>query len=92
MALSAPELLTAAHDLSRFDCGKTSLNDWLHRRALPNQEKGFTVVPTKVYFRDGRVKVELALAKGKELRDKRRDAAARDARREIERELKSLRR
>jgi SsrA-binding protein len=69
----------------------------LHRREIERlasgvAEKGFTVVPTKVYFRDGRVKVELALAKGKELRDKRRDAAARDARREIERELKSLRR
>ncbi len=49
-------------------------------------------MPTRLYFRDGRVKVELALARGKELRDKRRDIAARDARRQIERELKSLRR
>ena len=69
----------------------------LHRKELERlsssvAEKGFTVVPTKVYFRDGRVKVELALARGKELRDKRRDIAARDARRQIERELKSLRR
>jgi SsrA-binding protein len=55
------------------------------RRASP-------VVPTRLYFRDGRVKVELALARGKELRDKRRDIAARDAQRQIERELKSLRR
>ena len=43
-------------------------------------------------IRDGRVKVELALARGKELRDKRRDVADRDARRQIERELKSIRR
>jgi len=64
----------------------------IERLASGVAEKGFTVVPTKVYFRDGRVKVELALARGKELRDKRRDVAARDARREIERELKSLRR
>jgi SsrA-binding protein len=69
----------------------------LHRREIERlaagvAEKGFTLVPTKLYFRDGRVKVELALAKGKELRDKRRDIAARDARRQIERELKSLRR
>jgi hypothetical protein len=50
-------------------------------------EKGFTVVPTRLYFKGGRVKVELALGLGKELRDKRRAVAARDARREIEREL-----
>jgi SsrA-binding protein len=41
-----------------------------------------------MYFKDGRVKVELALAKGKETRDKRRDLAERDARRQIERALK----
>jgi len=69
----------------------------LHRREIERlsaavAEKGFTLVPTRLYFRDGRVKVELALARGKELRDKRRDVADRDARRQIERELKSLRR
>ncbi|MFL5942936.1 MAG: SsrA-binding protein SmpB [Gaiellaceae bacterium] len=69
----------------------------LHRREIERlaagvAEKGFTLVPTRLYFRGGRVKVELALARGKELRDKRRAVAARDARREIERELKSLRR
>jgi SsrA-binding protein len=68
----------------------------LHRRELDRlasgvAEKGFTLVPTRLYFRDGRVKVELALARGKELRDKRRDIADRDARRQIERELKSAR-
>ena len=69
----------------------------LHRREIERiyaqvREKGFTVVPTRVYFKDGRVKVELALARGKELRDKRRDIAARDAKRQMERELKSVRR
>jgi SsrA-binding protein len=69
----------------------------LHRREIDRlsaavAEKGFTLVPTRLYFRDGRVKVELALARGKELRDKRRDVADRDARRQIERELKSIRR
>ncbi len=69
----------------------------LHRREIDRlasgvAEKGLTLVPTRLYFRDGRVKVELALARGKEQRDKRRDIAARDARRQIERELKSLRR
>jgi SsrA-binding protein len=55
------------------------------------QQRGLTLVPTKLYFKDGRVKVELALARGKEARDKRRDLAERDARRQIERELKSRR-
>jgi predicted N-acetyltransferase YhbS len=44
MALSAPEPLTAAHDLSRFACGKPSLDHWLKSRALSNQQKGFTAV------------------------------------------------
>jgi SsrA-binding protein len=69
----------------------------LHRREIDRmygqvRERGYTVVPTRLYFRDGRVKVELALARGKEVRDKRRDIAARDAKRQIERELKSARR
>jgi SsrA-binding protein len=55
------------------------------------QQRGLTIVPTKLYFKGGRVKVELALARGKETRDKRRDLAERDARRQIERELKSRR-
>jgi len=69
----------------------------LHRREIDRlygqvRERGFTVVPTRLYFKHGRVKVELALARGKEVRDKRRDIAARDAKRQIERELKSVRR
>jgi GNAT superfamily N-acetyltransferase len=44
VALSGPELLTAAHDVSQFSCGKPSLDRWLKMRALSNQEKGFTAV------------------------------------------------
>jgi len=44
MPWSFPEPLNVAHDLSRFSCGKPSLNHWLQTRALSNQEKGFTVV------------------------------------------------
>ena len=44
MPLSAPELLTARHDLTRFACGQPALDHWLKTRALANQEKGFTVV------------------------------------------------
>jgi len=69
----------------------------LHRRELNAlygqlREKGLTLVPTRLYFKDGRVKVELALAKGKVGRDKRRDIAERDAQREVERALKSRQR
>jgi SsrA-binding protein len=55
------------------------------------KEKGLTLVPTRLYFKNGRAKVELALAKGKDVRDKRRDIARRDADRQIERALKSRR-
>jgi GNAT superfamily N-acetyltransferase len=44
LSLSAPEPLTAAHDVSAFSCGKPSLDHWLKTRALSNQEKGFTAV------------------------------------------------
>lgn len=44
MALSAPEPLTAEHDVSEFSCGKPTLDHWLKTRALANQEKGFTAV------------------------------------------------
>src|SRR5205814_503246 len=44
MTLSAPELLTDAHEVSEFSCGKPSLDHWLKTRALSNQRKGFTVV------------------------------------------------
>jgi SsrA-binding protein len=52
------------------------------------REKGLTLVPTRLYFKNGKVKVELALARGKESRDKRRDIAKRDAEREMERAIK----
>jgi SsrA-binding protein len=54
-------------------------------------EKGVTLVPLRVYFKDGRAKVELAVAKGKRAYDKRRTIAERDAKREAERVLKGLR-
>ncbi len=48
------------------------------------QQKGLALVPLKIYFKNGRAKMALALAKGKKLYDKRDDMAARDAKREIE--------
>lgn len=52
------------------------------------QQKGLTLVPLKLYFKHGKVKVELGVAKGKKLYDKRDDIASRDAKREIDRRLK----
>jgi SsrA-binding protein len=68
----------------------------LHRREIDSlygmiREKGLTLVPTRLYFKNGRVKVELAVARGKETRDKRRDIADREAKRSMERALKSRR-
>ena len=94
--------LVGAH-ISVYDQGNRENHDpdrprklLLHRKELDSlygkvRERGFTLVPTRLYFRDGRVKVELALARGKDVRDKRRDIAERDARRQMERALKSRR-
>ena len=51
-------------------------------------EKGYTLVPLQVYFRGSLVKVELGLAKGKKLYDKRQDIATKDQKREAEKEFK----
>jgi SsrA-binding protein len=65
----------------------------LHRREIDRlssrvQEKGYTIVPTQLYLKDGRAKVEIALAKGKKLHDKRQTIAERDSKRQVERALK----
>ena len=68
----------------------------LHRSELDAlrgkvQEKGLTLVPTRLYFKNGRVKIELALARGREKGDKRRAIAERDAQRDIDRALRRRR-
>ena len=65
----------------------------LHRHEINKMqgriaEKGYTLVPLQVYFRDSLVKVEIGLAKGKKLYDKRQDIAKKDQRREAERDFK----
>ena len=65
----------------------------LHRQEInrllgKTREKGFSLVPLKVYFARGKAKVELALASGKKLYDKRQDLAERDAKRDMERALR----
>jgi SsrA-binding protein len=65
----------------------------MHRREIERlvgktAERGLTLVPTRIYFKGPRAKVELALAKGKEGRDRRREIRDRDLRREVERDYK----
>lgn len=60
----------------------------INRMAGKISEKGYTLVPLQVYFKDGLAKVEIGLAKGKKIYDKRQDIAKKDQRREAEKELK----
>jgi SsrA-binding protein len=65
----------------------------LHRREINRlwgrvRERGYSLVPLKIYFKDARAKVEIALAKGKRLYDKRQAIARKSSRREIERTMK----
>ena len=66
----------------------------MHRREIDKllskiKEKGFTLVPLQVYFKGSLVKVEIGLARGKKLYDKRDDIAKKDAKREMERSFKA---
>jgi SsrA-binding protein len=60
----------------------------IHRLAGKAQEKGLTLIPTRMYFSKGKAKVELGLAKGKKLHDKRQDIKRRSAQRDIERAMR----
>src|SRR5580765_5309356 len=69
----------------------------LHKKEIDSmigkvRERGFTIVPTRMYFKNGRAKIEIALARGKDTHDKRRDISKRDADRQIQRALKESRR
>ena len=92
--------LVGAH-ISAYEQGSIGNHDpdrdrklLLHRREIASligkvEQRGLTLIPTRLYFKDGRAKVELAVARGKERVDKRRDIARRDADRQIERALKA---
>ena len=94
------EMLLYNMHISPYDFGNRFNLDPLRPRKLllhkeeirrlygKTREKGLTLVPLRFYLKRGKVKVELALAKGKKLYDKREDMAARDAKREIEREFR----
>ena len=94
------ELLVKGLHISPYDHGNIFNHDPLRSRRLllhraeinkligKVKEKGYALVPLKLYFKHGLVKMELALAVGKKLYDKRQDMAKRDAKREMERALK----
>ena len=90
--------------ISPYDFGNRNNHDELRERRLllhkkeiaklhsKLKEKGLTLIPTKLYFVGNLVKVELALAKGKKLFDKRESAAAKDAKRQMDRAFKEKQR
>ena len=96
----APELFLVNAHISPYEQGNIWNHDplrprklLLHRHEIERiagrvHERGYTVVPTRMYFKGGRAKVEIGLARGKKLYDKRRDLARRDAQRDMERELR----
>jgi SsrA-binding protein len=68
----------------------------LHRREIDRlkeglEQKGLTIIPLRLYWKNGRAKIEIALARGKKLHDKRDDAAKREADREMERAARRAR-
>lgn len=99
----APELFLVGAHISIFEQGNIWNHDplrvrklLLHRHEIERlaqrvRERGYSIVPTKIYFKDGRAKVEIGLARGKKLFDKRDTLAKRDAQRDIDREVKERR-
>ena len=91
--------LLNAH-INVYDHGNINNHDPLRRRKLllnkseirklekAVHEKGNTIIPLRFYFKQGIVKVEIAIAKGKKVYDKRRDIAQKDAERELDRKIK----
>ena len=63
----------------------------IRKLLIASQVDGYSLIPLQLYLKDGLVKLELAVAKGKKLYDKRSDIAGRDAKREMERRLKEAR-
>ncbi len=90
--------------ISSYEQGNIFNHDPLRKRKLlmhkaeiaklfsKSRERGFTIIPLKLYFKHGRAKMEVALASGKHNYDKRQDLHAKTARREVERALKDRQR
>ena len=96
------EMLLVGMHISPYDQGNIFNKDpfrtrklLLHKREIRklnslSQTDGYSLIPTRLYIRDGLVKVELAVAKGKKLYDKRHTMAERDAQREMDRRRQSV--
>lgn len=99
-AVQNGELFLKQMHISPYDRGSFSNRDPLRPKRLlmhkkeimmllgKTQQAGYALVPLSVYFRNSRVKVEIALAKGKKLHDKRSSEAEKDARRQMDRAMK----
>lgn len=99
-ALSSDEVFIYGMHISPYEKGNIFNKDPLRIRKLllhdyeirkleaQIKEKGYTLVPLQVYFKGSLVKVEIGLARGKKLYDKRQDIAKKDQRREAERDFK----
>ena len=95
------EMMLMQCHISPFKHGNRFNHDPLRRRKLllhskeirkievASEQKGYAIIPLKVYLKKGKVKVEIGLGKGKKLYDKRADIAERDTRRQLDRILKS---
>lgn len=94
------ELFVRQMNISPYDKGNIFNKDplrpkrlLLHKREIHYlggkvQREGYAIVPLSIYLKNSRVKMEIALCKGKKLYDKRDDAAAKDAKRQIDRAMK----
>ena len=100
-AVKNGEMIVSGMHISPYEQGNIFNTDPLrpkrllmHKREIRRldglvQRQGYTLVPLSVYLKDGRMKLELGLCRGKKLYDKRDDMAERDARRDIDRAMKS---
>lgn len=98
--ITGGEVLISGMHISPYEQGNIFNKDPLRDRKLLlhkaeinrltglTQQKGLTLVPLQLYFKRGKVKLELGVAKGKKLFDKREDIAERDAKRDIDRSMK----
>ena len=93
VGLDGDEVYVYRMNISPYEKGNIFNKDPLHRYEInkligQQKMKGYTLVPLKVYFKDSLVKVEIGLARGKKLYDKRDDIAKKDMKREVERDFK----
>lgn len=89
----APYEKGMAYEVKKLSDGSRPRKLLVHKREIEILKRGlmregYTLIPVKVYFRDNKLKVEVALAKGKKLYDKREVSAARDVKREMDRAVK----